>query len=216
MAGGRLRPPAPRVVAVGHPVCHRPGQAEHRRPTRQRPYEPSGPQAVAGRAAARSPAGGSMADRMADGVRGGSTSPRCPTSAGAGPCARLASAASARVDAGALGRGTDEVTGLARTVQIRTYTVRAGLLDEWVDRWQRLVVPLRRDLGFEIHGSWKDRARNQHVWVISHEGPESFDEANAAYWASERRRRWAWTRTTTWWARRPARSSRRYESGVAG
>ncbi|MGC4750530.1 NIPSNAP family containing protein [Micromonospora sp. DT201] len=77
---------------------------------------------------------------------------------------------------------------MARTVQIRTYTVRAGLLDEWVDRWQRLVVPLRHDLGFEIHGSWKDRARNQHIWVISHEGPESFDEANAAYWASERRK----------------------------
>lgn len=77
---------------------------------------------------------------------------------------------------------------MARSVQIRIYTIRAGLLDEWVDRWQRLVVPLRRDLGFEIHGSWKDRARNQHVWVISHEGPESFDEANAAYWASERRK----------------------------
>ncbi|MBO4205591.1 NIPSNAP family protein [Micromonospora echinofusca] len=77
---------------------------------------------------------------------------------------------------------------VARTVQIRTYTVREGLLDEWVDRWQRLVVPLRRDLGFGIHGSWKDRTRHQHIWVISYDGPGSFGEANAAYWASERRK----------------------------
>ncbi|MEV4847459.1 NIPSNAP family containing protein [Micromonospora matsumotoense] len=77
---------------------------------------------------------------------------------------------------------------MARTVQIRIYTVRAGLLDEWVDKWQCLVVPLRRDLGFGIHGSWKDAARSQHIWVISHDGPESFEEANAAYWASDRRK----------------------------
>ena len=87
---------------------------------------------------------------------------------------------------------------MARTVQIRTYTVRAGLLDEWVDKWQRLVVPLRRDLGFEVHGSWKDHARSQHIWVISYDGPESFEEANAATGPRIGARRSVWTRTTTW------------------
>lgn len=77
---------------------------------------------------------------------------------------------------------------MVRTVQIRIYTVRSGLLDEWVDKWQRLVVPLRRELGFEIHGSWKDREHNQHIWVISYAGAGSFEEANAAYWASDRRK----------------------------
>jgi hypothetical protein len=76
---------------------------------------------------------------------------------------------------------------VAKTVQVRTYTVRPERLDEWVSKWLTLVVPLRRELGFEVHGSWVDRERAQHIWVISYDGPLSFAEANAAYWASPRR-----------------------------
>jgi hypothetical protein len=78
--------------------------------------------------------------------------------------------------------------GYVRTTQLRTYTVREGRLDEWVELWRTQVVPLRRSLGFEIHGSWVDRKRNAHVWVISYEGDLSFEEANAAYWASPQRK----------------------------
>jgi hypothetical protein len=74
-----------------------------------------------------------------------------------------------------------------RTVQIRTYTVRDGRLDEWVEKWRTLIVPLRRELGFEVHGSWVDRERSAHIWVISYDGDLSFEEANAAYWASPKR-----------------------------
>jgi hypothetical protein len=76
---------------------------------------------------------------------------------------------------------------MAGTTQLRTYTVRPDRLDEWIRLWSTRIVPLRRELGFEIHGSWVDRERSQHIWVISHPGPESFAEANAAYWASPRR-----------------------------
>lgn len=78
---------------------------------------------------------------------------------------------------------------MARTTQIRTYTVREGLLDEWAERWRSEIVPLRRELGFEIGGAWLDRERNEFVWLISYEGPESFAEANARYWASPQRAR---------------------------
>lgn len=44
------------------------------------------------------------------------------------------------------GEGTD----MPRTTQLRTYTIRDGLLDEWVRKWRDLVVPLRLELGFEI------------------------------------------------------------------
>jgi NIPSNAP len=74
-----------------------------------------------------------------------------------------------------------------KTVQVRTYTVRPERLDEWVLRWRTQVVPLRLSLGFGMHGSWVDRERSQHIWVISYDGPQTFDEANAAYWASPRR-----------------------------
>ena len=76
---------------------------------------------------------------------------------------------------------------MPRTVQLRTYTVRAGKLDEWVTRWRELVVPLRLEFGFEIHGAWVDRERSQHTWVVAYEGPETFEERNAAYWASPQR-----------------------------
>ncbi len=75
-----------------------------------------------------------------------------------------------------------------RTVQIRTYSVRKGRLDEWVQAWRNLVVPLRREFGFEVHGSWIDREHDAHIWIVSYEGDQSFEEANAAYWASPQRK----------------------------
>lgn len=77
---------------------------------------------------------------------------------------------------------------MARTTQLRTYTVRDGLLDEWVERWRTDIVPLRLELGFTIGGAWVDRERNQFVWLISYEGPETFAERNAMYWSSPARK----------------------------
>jgi len=76
---------------------------------------------------------------------------------------------------------------MSRTTQLRTYTVREGLLDEWADKWHKLVVPLRLEFGFEIHGAWLDRERDQFIWVISYGGPESFADRNAQYWSSPKR-----------------------------
>ncbi|MDX2679931.1 NIPSNAP family protein [Streptomyces sp. NY05-11A] len=77
---------------------------------------------------------------------------------------------------------------MPKTTQLRTYTVRDGLLDEWVERWREEIVPLRLELGFTIGGAWVDRERNQFVWLISYEGPETFTERNALYWSSPRRK----------------------------
>ncbi|MDX3450857.1 NIPSNAP family protein [Streptomyces sp. ME02-8801-2C] len=76
---------------------------------------------------------------------------------------------------------------MPRTTQLRTYTVRDGLLDEWVERWREEIVPLRLELGFTIGGAWVDRERNQFVWLISYDGPETFADRNAMYWASPAR-----------------------------
>ncbi|RBM07334.1 NIPSNAP family protein [Streptomyces sp. PT12] len=76
---------------------------------------------------------------------------------------------------------------MPRTTQLRTYTVREGMLDEWVERWRGEIVPLRLALGFTIDGAWVDRQRNQFVWLISYDGPETFEERNALYWASPER-----------------------------
>lgn len=49
---------------------------------------------------------------------------------------------------------------MPKTTQLRIYHVRDGLLDEWVEKWRTLVVPLRLKFGFEIEGAWLDRERN--------------------------------------------------------
>ncbi|KUP97966.1 NIPSNAP family protein [Thermobifida cellulosilytica] len=76
---------------------------------------------------------------------------------------------------------------MAGTVEHRVYTVREGLLDEWVRRWREEIVPLRLELGFTIEGAWIDRENNRFIWTLGYDGPEGFAEANRRYWASPRR-----------------------------
>ncbi|MEV0755839.1 NIPSNAP family protein [Streptosporangium sp. NPDC050280] len=76
---------------------------------------------------------------------------------------------------------------MSETVQHRTYTIREGLLEEWAEKWRSQIVPLRLEFGFVIHGAWLDHERSQFVWVLSYNGPESFEERNQQYWTSRKR-----------------------------
>lgn len=76
---------------------------------------------------------------------------------------------------------------MPRTTQLRTYTIRKGLLAEWVGKWRDLIVPLRLEFGFEIGGAWLDEERSQFVWLIAYEGEDSFEDANKRYWQSSAR-----------------------------
>ncbi|WP_433362956.1 hypothetical protein [Streptosporangium sp. CA-115845] len=39
----------------------------------------------------------------------------------------------------------------------------------------------------EIHGAWLDHERNRFIWVLSYDGPESFQERNQQYRDSPKR-----------------------------
>lgn len=43
-------------------------------------------------------------------------------------------------------------------------------------------------VGLRVGGAWTDRERNQFIWLISYEGPETFAQRNALYWASPERK----------------------------
>lgn len=73
---------------------------------------------------------------------------------------------------------------MAGTTQLRTYTVREGLLDEWVERWRTEIVPLRLEFGFALGDAWTDPERGRFIWTVSYDGPETFAERNRQYWAS--------------------------------
>ena len=71
--------------------------------------------------------------------------------------------------------------------QLRIYTVRAGEMGDWLDEWQRHVLPLRQKFGFEVVGPWVIDGEDRFVWILGYEG-EDWAAADAAYYESEERR----------------------------
>lgn len=72
-------------------------------------------------------------------------------------------------------------------VQFRKYHLKPGALNNFVDVWQRGVVPLRKREGFEVVGAWVSREENVFTWVVSH--PGDFTAAEQAYYRSPERAR---------------------------
>ena len=77
---------------------------------------------------------------------------------------------------------------MARVSQLRIYTIEDGKLDEFVQRWKAGVLPLRLGHGFTVDGAWVAREENRFVWILSYDGPETWEAANAAYYDSDERK----------------------------
>lgn len=73
-------------------------------------------------------------------------------------------------------------------VQFRIYTIKPGALEAFATEWTDKIRPLRLSLGFSIPGAWKVEATNQFVWLMAHQGPESWDALDRAYHESPERR----------------------------
>ena len=67
------------------------------------------------------------------------------------------------------------------------YTIKPGEMSAWLDEWQRLIAPLRRRHGFEIAGAWTVNEGDRFVWILRYAGPKTWQEADAAYYASPER-----------------------------
>jgi hypothetical protein len=70
--------------------------------------------------------------------------------------------------------------------QLRIYTINPGEMPAWLEEWGRLIAPLRRRSGFEIVGAWTTES-DQFVWILRYAGPKTWEEADAAYYASPER-----------------------------
>ena len=69
--------------------------------------------------------------------------------------------------------------------QVRRYRITPGKMEEFIAGWRSAVVPLRRRLGFQVHGAWALDDTDEFLWVLSH--PGGFAAANDAYYASPER-----------------------------
>jgi NIPSNAP len=71
--------------------------------------------------------------------------------------------------------------------ELRIYTTRQGELAAWISEWKSLIVPLRKKFGFDVVGAWTvDEER--FVWILRYEGPKSWEDAEAEYYASPERK----------------------------
>jgi NIPSNAP len=74
------------------------------------------------------------------------------------------------------------------TFQIREYAVKPGEMEEFVKEWRTQVVPLRIKSGFKVLGAWTVSGTDQFVWIVSYDGPKSWEEAEADYYGSPERK----------------------------
>jgi len=74
------------------------------------------------------------------------------------------------------------------TTQLRLYTINRDRLGQFAEEWKAHVLPLRRAHGFEIQRAWTIAQSNQFAWVISYDGPESWEAKERAYYDSSERR----------------------------
>lgn len=70
--------------------------------------------------------------------------------------------------------------------QLRDYRIAEGHLAEFLAAWTAGVLPLRQRAGFRIQ-AWTVPAESRFVWILARDGPGTFAEADAAYYASPER-----------------------------
>lgn len=74
------------------------------------------------------------------------------------------------------------------TSQLRVYVISRGKLDDFVAAWKKGVYPLRLRHGFAIPQAWINRERNEFIWLMTYDGPERWEDREAAYYDSPERK----------------------------
>ena len=59
---------------------------------------------------------------------------------------------------------------MPRTVQLRRYTVKPLLLEEFLTWWQSRLVPARAAFAFTVESAYLNRDTREFTWAVSAEG----------------------------------------------
>lgn len=71
--------------------------------------------------------------------------------------------------------------------QLRIYTIKPGEMADWIEEWKASIVPLRGRHGFEVVDAWTIDGSDRFVWVLGYGGAQSWEQADAGYYASPER-----------------------------
>jgi hypothetical protein len=75
-----------------------------------------------------------------------------------------------------------------KTIQLRWFIINRDKMDKFLDAWLKGVYPLRIKSGFKIEGAWVLKEKSEFIWMLSYNGPESFEVKDSIYYASETRK----------------------------
>jgi hypothetical protein len=81
---------------------------------------------------------------------------------------------------------------MARRSQLRIYKLDPATADEFVSRFNEVLVPLRKSHGFSVDGAWLAEDKTRFTWVTSHDCPDGWDAAETTYYADPRRQNIGW------------------------
>lgn len=91
------------------------------------------------------------------------------------------------VPASVIGQSLGPAPSRTGIVQLRLYTIDKGRLDDFATAWRAGVYPLRLKMGYQIPFAAKIPSTNQFVWLVTYDGPESWEKREAAYYGSAER-----------------------------
>ena len=60
-------------------------------------------------------------------------------------------------------------------------------MDDWVAEWSAKIRPPRQQHGFAVLGAWVVAGTDEFIWLLCYDGPLSWEDAHAAYYASPQR-----------------------------
>ena len=59
--------------------------------------------------------------------------------------------------------------------EVRIYTMKPGKLDDFIEIFQRDIMPTSAAYGVRIHAAWLNREQNEFVWVRSYDDEETLE-----------------------------------------
>ncbi len=64
--------------------------------------------------------------------------------------------------------------------QIRTYTINKGMMDSWLELFDKEIRPVHESLGIPIVATYVNADRTDFIWVRTFETAEEIPEKEAA------------------------------------
>ena len=72
--------------------------------------------------------------------------------------------------------------------QIRTYTINKGMMDSWLELFDKEIRPVHESLGIPIVATYVSPDRTDFVWVRTFETAEEIPDKEKAYFAAPGRK----------------------------